>query len=50
MYSTELGINFFGNASNKKNQIIYKFFSSDVLGYSSNMRDPLGFLTNLIKE
>ena len=33
-----------------KNQIIYKFFSNDVLGYSSNMRDPLGFLTNLIKE
>ena len=36
--------------SNNKNQIIYKFFSSDVLGYSSNMRDPLGFLTDLIKE
>ncbi len=35
---------------NDKNQIIYKFFSNDVLGYSSNMRDPLGFLTNLIKE
>ena len=35
---------------NEKNQIIYKFFSKDVLGYSSNMRDPLGFLTNLIKE
>ncbi len=35
---------------NKNNQIIYKFFSNDVLGYSSNMRDPLGFLTNLIKE
>ena len=35
---------------NNKNQIIYKFFSNDVLGYSSNMRDPLGFLTNLIKE
>ena len=35
---------------NRKNQIIYKFFSNDVLGYSSNMRDPLGFLTNLIKE
>ena len=25
---------------NNKNQIIYKFFSNDVLGYSSNMRDP----------
>jgi len=35
---------------NEKNQIIYKFFSTDVLGYSSNMRDPLGFLSDLIKE
>ena len=35
---------------NNKNQIIYKFFSKDVLGYTSNMRDPLGFLTDLIKE
>ncbi len=35
---------------NNKNQIIYKFFSNDVLGYSSNMRDPLGFLTDFIKE
>ena len=35
---------------NNKNQIIYKFFSKDVLGYSSNMRDPLWFLTDLIKE
>jgi len=35
---------------NDKNQIIYKFFSSDVLGYSSNMRDPLAFLSDLIKE
>ena len=35
---------------NNKNQVIYKFFSSDVLGYSSNMRDPLGFLSDLIKE
>jgi len=35
---------------NDKNQVIYKFFSDDVLGYSSNMRDPLGFLTDLIKE
>jgi len=34
---------------NNKNKIIYKFFSSDVLGYSSNMRDPLGFLSDLIK-
>ena len=35
---------------NDKNQVIYKFFSSDVLGYSSNMRDPLEFLSDLIKE
>ena len=35
---------------NDKNQVIYKFFSSDVLGYSSNMRDPLWFLSNLIGE
>jgi len=35
---------------NDKNQVIYKFFSSDVLGYSSNMRDPLEFLTDLIKD
>ena len=35
---------------NDKDQVIYKFFSSDVLGYSSNMRDPLGFLSDLIKE
>jgi len=35
---------------NDKNQVIYKFFSCDVLGYASNMRDPLGFLPDLIKE
>ena len=35
---------------NNKNQVIYKFFSNDVLGYSSNMRDPVGFLSNLVKE
>ena len=34
---------------NNKDQIIYKFFSSDVLGYSSSMRNPLGFLSDLIK-
>ena len=34
---------------NNKNQVIYKFFSNDVLGYSSNMRDPLGFLSDLTK-
>ena len=33
---------------NDQNQVFYKFFSSDVLGYSSNMRDPLGFLSDLI--
>ena len=35
---------------NDQNQVVYKFFSNDVLGYSSNMRDPLGFLSYLIKE
>jgi len=35
---------------NDQNQVIYKFLSSDVLGYSSNMRDPLGFLSEVIKE
>jgi hypothetical protein len=35
---------------NDKNQVVYKFFSSDVLGYSSNMRDPLRFLSNLVEE
>ena len=35
---------------NDKNQIIYKFFSREVLGYSSNMRDPLEFLSDLVKE
>jgi len=35
---------------NEKNQVIYKFFSRNVLGYSSNMKDPLEFLSNLIKE
>ena len=35
---------------NDQNKVVYKFFSNDVLGYSSNMRDPLGFLPNLIKE
>tara|TARA_B100001248_G_scaffold191294_1_gene146482 strand:+ start:86 stop:820 length:735 start_codon:yes stop_codon:yes gene_type:complete len=33
-----------------KDQVIYKFFSNDILGYSSNMRDPLGFLPDLIKN
>jgi len=35
---------------NSQNQVVYKFFSSDVLGYSSNMRDPLGFLSDFIQE
>jgi hypothetical protein len=35
---------------NDKNQVIYKFFSNDVLGYSSNMKDPLGFLSDLIRQ
>ena len=32
---------------NDKNQVIHEFFSNDVLGYSSNMRNPLGFLSDL---
>ena len=35
---------------NDKNQVIYNFFSNDVLGYSSNMRNPLGFISDLIEE
>ena len=35
---------------NNKKQVIYKFFSSDVLGYSSNMRDPLKFLSHFIDK
>ena len=35
---------------NDENQVIYNFFSNDVLGYSFNMRDPLGFLSDLIEE
>ena len=34
---------------NDKNEVIYKFFSRDVLGYSSNMREPLSFLSDFIK-
>ena len=33
-----------------KNNVIYKYFSRDVLGYSSSMADPLKFLSDLIKE
>ena len=46
-YLPQRGASFF---LNNKNQLIYKFYSNDVLGYSSNMRDPLEFLSNLIKE
>ena len=35
---------------NDQNQVIYKFFSNEVLGYSSNMRHHLEFLTDLINE
>ena len=34
---------------NDKNQVIYKYYSREVLGYSSNMKDPLGFLSDLMK-
>ena len=29
----------------ENDQIIYKYFSNDVLGYSSKMEDPIAFLT-----
>ena len=32
---------------NNKDQIIYKYFSQDVLGYSSNMNDPLHFISEI---
>ena len=35
---------------NGQNQVVYKFFSSDILGYSLNMRDPLRFLSDYINE
>jgi len=46
-YLPQRGATFF---INDKNQVIYKFFSSDVLGYSPNMRNPLRFLSDLTKE
>ena len=32
---------------NSENQIIYEYFSKDILGYSSNMQDPLSFLIKI---
>ena len=32
-----------------KEQIIYKYFSNDVLGYSSEMKNPLAFLSEKCK-
>ena len=32
-----------------ENKIIYKYYSSDVLGYSSNMNEPLKFLSEICK-
>ena len=34
---------------NDKDQVIYKYFSNDVLGYSSRMEDPLAFLSEKCK-
>jgi len=34
---------------NEKEQIIYKYFSNDVLGYSYKMQDPLAFLNEKIR-
>tara|TARA_Y100000766_G_scaffold211884_1_gene183467 strand:+ start:172 stop:906 length:735 start_codon:yes stop_codon:yes gene_type:complete len=32
---------------NNNNEIIYKFFSKDVLGYSPNMKEPLKFINDI---
>ncbi len=34
---------------NNQNQVIYKYFSHDVLGYSSKMNIPLGFISEICK-
>ena len=34
----------------EKDQIIYKFFPTDVLGYSSKMEDPIAFLTEKCRQ
>ena len=34
---------------NSKNQIIYEYYSNDVLGYSPKMEDPLAFLIEKCK-
>ena len=34
---------------NNQDQILYKYFSSDVLGYSPKMEDPLAFLSEKYK-
>ena len=34
---------------NNQNEVIYKYFSNDVLGYSSNMNNPLGFISEVCK-
>ena len=34
---------------NDKNHIIYRYYSTDVLGYSPKMEDPLGFLSEKCK-
>ena len=32
---------------NNKNELIYKYFSNDILGYSSEMSKPLEFLSDI---
>ena len=34
---------------NDKDKVIYKYFSNDVLGYSSKMADPIAFLNEKCK-
>ena len=46
-YLPQRGASFF---LSNENQVIFKFYSNDVLGYSPNMRDPLGFLSDLTEQ
>ena len=34
----------------KNNEVIYKYFSKDVLGYSPNMQDPLKFINDICEK
>ncbi len=45
-YLPQRGASFILDSNNK---VIYQYFSREVLGYSSNMADPLGFLLKVCK-